>query len=228
MEVKNRNNLLRPTYPLEKKVRPARHDHVCRQRGVALVFSLFVLIAVLLMGASAAQLALQGEKAARGERDRQIALQAAEEALMDAENDIEGRSAKGGRGALFAPDSALAFVDGCGSGAGSANLGLCLRAADGEPPVWQRIDFADESGDIKSVPYGKFTGATMPTGAGFQPFKLPRYIIELVPYHREGEEAGLEPSYCYRVTAVGFGARSSSQVVLQSFYRKHTAHGVAK
>ena len=55
-----------------------------RQRGASLIVSLLMLVAVLVLGISAAQIALQGEKASRNDRDRQIAFQAAEAALMDA------------------------------------------------------------------------------------------------------------------------------------------------
>lgn len=182
-----------------------------RARGAALVMALFMLVMIALMGVSAAQLALQGEKAARGERDRHIAFQSAEEALMDAENDIEGSA--GVRGALFAPDGP-GFAEGCG--AGSTNLGLCLPAAEGAAPVWQRIDLADAA----AVPYGTFTGASMQTGNGFLPFRKPRYIIEQMPDTQAGEDAGPGQGHLYRVTAIGFGTRESSQVVLQSFYRK--------
>lgn len=197
-----------------------RRPHQAGARGAALVVVLFLLVAILLLGASAAQLALQGEKAARGERDWQIAFQAAEEALMDAENDIEGRPGAPGRGAMFAPDSALGFVDGCGAGANNVALGLCLQPATGAP-AWQRIDFNNIDADTtRSVPYGKFTGALMPTGQGFQACRPPRYIIELLSYTREGEHAGPQARYFYRITASGFGARDGSQVVLQSVYRK--------
>jgi type IV pilus assembly protein PilX len=40
-------------------------------------------------------------------------------------------------------------------------------------------------------------------------------------YNREGEGASQEDmTYFYRVTAIGFGTRSTTQVVLQTFYRK--------
>lgn len=192
-----------------------------RQRGAALVVALFTLIAILLAGVSAALLALHGEKTARGERDRHIAFQSAEEALMDAENDIEGGPGAPARAALFAPDSALGFVEGCGAGAASVNLGLCLRATPGDAPVWQSVDFSDDAAaTMRSVPYGTFTGAAMQTGEGFLPFRRPRYIIELMPDTMAGADAGPGRGYFYRVTAIGFGARDSSQVVLQSFYRK--------
>ena len=144
---------------------------------------------------------------------------------MDAENDIEGSAAMPARSAMFAPDSALGFASGCGVGAASANLGLCLAAGEDETPVWQEVDLADaQPATMKSVPYGQFTGASMQTGQGFLPFQRPRYIIEILPYTGAGEDAGQPPSYFYRVTAIGFGARDSSQVVLQTYYRKHGPH----
>ena len=205
-------------------MRPAGRQCGC-ERGAALVVALFMLIAILLLGASAAQLALQGEKAARAERDREIAFQAAEEALMDAESDIEGSPAAPERSAMFEPDGAPGFVDGCGAGAASAGIGLCMRAAEGAAPVWQMVDVADAAaGSTRSVPYGAFTGASMQTGEGFLPFRRPRYIIEALPYTQEGEDAGPAAGPAqrnfFRVTSIGFGARETSQVVLQSYYRK--------
>ena len=186
------------------------------------MFALCILIAVLLVGVSAARMALQAEKSARSERDRHLAFQAAEAALVDAEMDIEGGlDARSQRAAMFAPDSALGFALGCGHGVASANLGLCLRAGGSEAPVWQVIDFADDgAASAHSVPYGNFTGAILKTGQGSLPAKLPRYIIELMPFNYMGEDAGLQLSYFYRVTAIGFGARASTLVVLQTLYRK--------
>jgi type IV pilus assembly protein PilX len=178
----------------------AHFKHVCfrpclrpkTEQGAALVLVLCTLIAVLLTGASAAQMALQGEKAARGERDRHIAFQAAEEALIDAENDIEGRPGAPGRSAAFASDSALGFVSACGAGARNISLGLCLMAEPGEAPAWQSIDFSGpESESMHFVPYGTFTGALMPTGRGFSPLQRPRYIIELLPCAEQGANAAL-------------------------------------
>lgn len=145
---------------------------------------------------------------------------------MDAENDIEGSATFPGRSALFAPDSALGFTEGCGAGAANPYLGLCAHAAEGATPAWIAVDFEDEgTASMRTVPFGKFTGAAMRTGEGLQPFRRPRYVIELVAYTQPGEEVGQQPSYFYRVTAMGFGASEDSQVVLQSFYRKHVAGG---
>jgi len=119
---------------------------------------------------------------------------------------------------MFAPDSALGFADGCGVGNDGANLGLCRHAVAGMAPVWQAIDLSGD--ETHTVGYGQYTGATMQTGQGFLPFKRPRYIIERMACHRAGEDASAPPAYCYRVTAIGFGARPATQVVLQSVYRK--------
>jgi type IV pilus assembly protein PilX len=191
---------------------------------VVLIVALVMLIAVVLLGVSSAQIALQGEKASRNERDRQVAFQAAEAALLDAELDIENSpDALRSRSELFSKDSVLGFPGdgeaGCGSGAANRSLGLCRRAANGALPVWQAIDISDGSSSAQSVPYGTFTGQIFPSGKGSLPARLSRYVIELMVYSQQGENAE-KPSYFYRVTAIGFGARESTQVVLQTFYRK--------
>jgi Tfp pilus assembly protein PilX len=190
--------------------------------GAALLMALFVLVAVLMIGVAAAHTALNAEKSARNERDRHIAFQAAEAALIDAERDIEGGAdPASARAALFASDSALGFAQGCGQGAASANLGLCSFDPALRPPAWQwaELDAAEGAGSAVT-PYGKFTGAMLPTGAGSLPARAPRYIIELMPLVRAGEDAGQRAGNLYRITAIGFGARANTQVVLQSFYRK--------
>jgi type IV pilus assembly protein PilX len=193
-----------------------------RQSGASLIVALIMLTAVLSLGVSAAQMAMLGEKAARNERDRQIALQAAEAALLDAETDIEDSpDEKSSRSKLFAHDRAEGFAAGCASGTGSAYLGLCLRAA-AETPVWLSVDFLDQSSQAHSVPYGRFTGQAFQAGQGVMPARVPRYVIELMPYNLAGEGATAEDlTYFYRITAIGFGTRESTQVVLQTFYRKH-------
>lgn len=188
-----------------------------RVRGAALVTVLFVLIAVLIVAVSAATAALNAEKSARNERDRHIAFQAAEAALADAERDIRALDPASPRAAMFAPGSALGFVDGCGKRAGDPNLGLCTRVEAPGVPAWIDASLAD--GDT-GAPYGTFTGASMPTGAGTLPARPPHYIIELMPFPRAGEDASEPVANFYRITAIGFGSRDATRVVLQSFYRK--------
>lgn len=197
-------------------LRQASDSGILHQQGVALLVALLMLIAVLLMGASAARMAVQGEKAARADRDRYIAIQSAEDALHDAERELSGAGTSAQRQALLA--AGAGFVAGCGREA--PGLGLCAQAGPGEPPVWQTVDISADGPGSPSVPYGHYTGAEMETGRGFLPFRRPRYVIERLPYHPPGADAAGPPQYFYRVTAVGFGARESTEVVLQSGYRK--------
>jgi Tfp pilus assembly protein PilX len=198
------------------RINPSRHA------GAALLTALFVVIAVLIVGVSAAQTALNAEKSARNERDRHIAFQAAEAALIDAEYDIEGGSDPGSaRASLFARGSAIGFAAGCGRGQQSVNLGLCMRAPAALAPAWLAAELSDAAGSAAvSIPYGKFTGAALPAGSGVLPARVPRYIIELMPLASAGEDAGERDGNFYRITAIGFGTRDTTHVVLQSFYRK--------
>ncbi len=196
---------------------PARRPSC--QRGAALIMSLLIVLALLIIGVSAARSALHAERAARAERDRHIALQAAEAALADAERDIEGGSdPASARAALFAPDNAIGFDPGCGKGS-SINRGLC--AHEGAPGIsaWQSTNLAEPDA-ATSVAYGSFTAARMPTGQGALPARLPRYLIELMPFARAGEDAAQRRGNFYRITAIGFGTRDTTRVVLQTFYLK--------
>jgi len=192
-----------------------------RPQGVALLTALFVLLALTIIGMSAAQTALTAEKSARIERDRHLAFQGAEAGLLDAEHDIDGGAdPASARAALFASASALGFVDGCGAGPASANLGLCAYTP--AAPAWQlaALAAAAAAANDATIPYGKFTGAVLPVGAGALPARAPRYVIELMPLARAGEDAGQRAGNLYRITAIGFGVRDTTHVVLQAFYRK--------
>jgi Tfp pilus assembly protein PilX len=184
--------------------------------GAVLLTALFVLVAILAIGVSAAQIALNAEKSARNERDRHIAFQAAEAGLADAERDIEGGAdPMSARAAMF-DGGALGFVDGCGRD--GANLGLCAYLPGAQAAAWQLAELAAPDG--ATTPYGRYTGEALPTGGGALPARAPRYVIELLPLVRAGEDAGQGAHGVYRITAIGFGARPGTQVVLQSFYRK--------
>ena len=199
----------------------------CRraQQGMVLFSVLLILLMVLLLGLASAQIAMQGEKSSRNDRDRQIAFQAAEAALLDAEMDIEhSPDLARSRSHLFSHSSARGFPDeagaACSSGIQNPYLGLCRHAAEGMVPSWHGVDFLDDTASAtSSVPYGQFTGRAFHTANGSLPGKVPRYIVELMLYRKPGERSDV-PSYFYRITAIGFGARETTQVVLQTVYRK--------
>lgn len=185
------------------------HTHR-KERGAALVTALFLMLAVLMMSVSSTRASLAAVKSARHERDRHVAQQSAQAALVDAERDIGGAAGPASpRTAIFAAANASAFIAGC---AGTAeHAGLCRLVPAPGVPAWQATDLAGTS----SVEYGRFTGAAMPTGAGLLPARPPRYIVEFLDY------PGADP--VYRITAIGFGAGETTRVVLQGHYRRATA-----
>jgi type IV pilus assembly protein PilX len=194
-----------------------------RQRGATLIVTMLMLVLVLLLGIAAAQIALQGEKTSRNDRDRQIAFQAAEAALLDAETDIEASPHPGkSRSRLFDRYAVTGFPaddNTCTSGTENIYLGLCRPAPEGVTPIWQTVDFLDASAHAHSVPYGQFTGHVFPTAGGSLPMYAPRYIIELISDKSPGLRAD-RSAYLYRITAVGFGPNERTQVALQTIYRK--------
>lgn len=204
---------------------------IFRQRGIVLVVALIWLLVATLLLLSSVQNALHEQKAARAFRDRAIAFQAAEAGLVDAESDIEASpSAALSRSTMFAANRADGFPTDdqalCQQGDANQTHGLC-RAAQGNALLSLLADEVDEA-DVSStshvaVEYGRFTGRTLQTSGGTLPALLPRYVIELLrDYDAEADsDAGsTTPAYLYRITAIGFGPQPSTQVVLQSFYRK--------
>jgi type IV pilus assembly protein PilX len=200
---------------------------VLKQDGMALVLSLILLLAISMLGLSAAQIAIEEDKASRNDRDRKIALQAAEAALLDAEADIDGStSLSGSRSHIFSKNSALGFPEdgepGCNGGEGNRYLGLCSQTKNSGNPSWLTANLAGDAGTASNaVTYGAFTGSQFQTGHGTLPVKLPRYVIELMLYSAPGENAD-QVSYFYRITAIGFGVREETKVVLQTLYRKES------
>ena len=187
-----------------------------RNKGFSLITTMILLVVVTILGIGAAQIVLQSEKSTRYGRDFQIAFQAAEAALLDAEFDIRGPSSDPLRTAAFVTGSAVGFVDGCGT---ATQSGLCASSAEGQKPVWYQVNFQDVSNE-RTVEFGKFTGRTLPTGtSGIRPEIAPRYIIEVIPDPTPGSNASTKPTL-YRVTAMGFGPRKSTQAVVQMIFRK--------
>lgn len=160
-----------------------------RQRGFSLIVALMMLIVIAILGVSASQMAINEERGARNDRDRQIAFQAAEAALKDAEYEIYGADSpvctlagQVGRGRMrlntstcFNEDNYFGYAAGC---SGGANPGLCtyvpLTAACSATPAGAcpayldsvNVDFykdAAGTGNGHTVPYGLFTGRQFPS-----------------------------------------------------------------
>jgi type IV pilus assembly protein PilX len=185
-----------------------------RQQGVTLIIVLILLLIVTVLGIGGARIAMLAERSTRYDRDFQVAMQAAEAALMDAEFDIRGPNpSTAARLATFAESNTLGFVPGCGDS--GTSRGLCAESSD-VVPVWRSVDFAG----AKATPLGTFTGRAFDAGsAGVSPARRPSYIIEALPDTRPGLEIGGR-GLIYRITAVGFGPREDVQVMLQTSFKK--------
>lgn len=189
-------------------------------RGFSLITTLILLVIVTLLGIGASQMVLLSERSTRFDRDQQIAFQAAEAALIDAEFDIRGPNPSiNQRVAMFTgtPDDKVNFVLGCGTG---TSLGLCSDTLINNKPVWYGVEFTDASAGAKTIKFGEFTGRTLSTGTtGVRPEMLPRYIIEAIDDKTPGSSSST-PKILYRVTAMGFGPRKETQAVVQMIFRK--------
>jgi type IV pilus assembly protein PilX len=182
------------------------------EKGMSLIMVLLVLVVVSMLGVSSAQIGLLGERSARNDRDQQIAWQAAEAALLDAE--IEMSSGK--RKAYFDGKNLVPFLSGCGSTVDSR--GLCvLNINPDDQPAWLTVDYLAEGNSAPTTKLGMFTGRSYAAGSlGIQPAKWPRYVIEPIP---DPSSDVTDPTYLYRVTAMGFGPSEETQAVLQMTYR---------
>ncbi len=185
-----------------------------RQSGVVLVISLIMLLLLTLIGLSGMQSTILEEKMAGNMRDRNMAFQAAEAALQDAEQHIIG-SMSGFTG--FSPD--------CGAATPStADNGLCQNVGGSEfnPPVWENPNVWAVT---RSVEYGSRTNAKKigdTDGNGIVDVTpalsaQPRYIIDAVKPEGGHVCDGANP--CYRVTVRAQGINPNTVVVLQTIYK---------
>lgn len=173
----------------------------------------FTMITILLMMVVLAALALSGmtssvvqEHMAGNARDHNLALQAAESALRDAEADIEANL---GLDSPFKAD---------------CTGGLCVppsmaSSAPTSNPLWKTIDWSTG----KSRAYGSATNAPALPGLASQP----RYIIEQLPVlppttglSANLGSAGEVPPQAFRITARATGQRATTVVILQATYIK--------
>ena len=187
-------------------------------RGYALVMVLVILAIVSVLGVAGLQISLQSARGARNDGDFQLAWQAAEAAILDAEVEIRGTGESSRRAVFSTPPDLDAFVDGCGSS--GKNLGLCKESVSGRP-AWLLVDFSKEGADARTVRVGQFTGRKQSSILDLRGMKSARYVVELLkdPDDPNGSTCIDDCLYLYRVTAMGFGSRPDVQAVLQMVYR---------
>ena len=205
--------------------RLSSRNMVDAQKGFSLIIVMIVLTVVSLLGVAGIQISSLAEKSARNDRDLQIAVQAAEAALLDAEYDLIGPPASLRRTTF---DDPTQFIEGCGTSGNSR--GLCLlrdSTVVGTKPAWLTVDFTITGSSAPTTEFGQFTGRHFTSGtAGIQPSKPPRYVIEPMNTNtgalqaRSRGEKVVSENKIFRVTAMGYGPRDDIQAVLQAVIRR--------
>lgn len=198
-----------------------RRSPSTHERGSSLVVTLLMIVVVASLAITGARFALSGESSSRNDRDRNLALLAAETALADGVKDV--MSTKGvNRGDDFCGTATFPGTDeGCT--ASGADRGKCGRSSAGKAPSWLTVNWS-----TAGVPVGTFTGGTFyptqSTEKSWLPVNVPRYVIEPTPdWGQEtidGFKAKDGTGFMFIVTAVGYATRTDIKVVLQQIVRK--------
>jgi type IV pilus assembly protein PilX len=183
------------------------------QTGMSLFPALMFLLVLAVLGVSAMNSSLMQEKMVSNTKDQNLAFQAAEAALRDAEADVARNTA------VWTPTS---FTFSCAAG-------LCTP-----PSTWPTPSSSDISKVIDwtnsglTRTYGSQTAAPPLPDVAAQP----EYVIERIPPPpglpvAPGSSIGmgcgascasLGGGFSYRVTVLATGARPETRVVLQSTY----------
>ncbi|MFA5242199.1 MAG: pilus assembly protein [Sulfuricella sp.] len=179
------------------------------QSGAALVTGLIFLVILTLLGVTAMQTSTMEERMSGNARDRNIALQAAEAALRDAERDILCREIDG---TIASTQRTFGCISGKTGADATCTDGLCcIINAPGiacvERPAGHPVYTDFSLSAAPSVAYGTYSAAPALPSVSQQP----RYLIE--PYRKQ------EVNY-YRITARGYGANANTQVTLQEVYKE--------
>ena len=202
-------------------------------RGLALPVVLLLLVLILVAAAVGIRRATLTEGLARNQIDVEVARQAAEAALRDAERDLrlpDGNpvgAAPCSRGDERAIDAQGArgepyFADTCPRGQCGYPLAYYATsnyvAGTNPQPWWPTANggrWLDTAPNLPTacttftggVPLGTFTDTPRAIGVARQP----EYLIEHMGYN--------EDKYLFRITARGFGADVATEVVLQTYFR---------
>lgn len=171
------------------KNHPLRKD----QSGVVLFVSLMLLVILSMIGVTVARMQTVEERMARNENNRQLATQAAEAGLRDAEYML-----------LNAPTVGTFSTDTGGYYVVSQTLGSMIPA----------LDFSNAANVLA---YNGPPMTLVPAG----PAQAPKIAIELVGFGAipgDGLTPGQEPA-TYRITVQGYDADGTPSVMLQEVYR---------
>jgi type IV pilus assembly protein PilX len=176
------------------------------QRGISLVIVLIFLTVLSLLGITMIQGSTLGARIARNEADRNLAFQAAEAALRDAENDIRYKLYDGSDCPVGGVICRTEKINGTDFDTPCLK-GLCAPYIPGQigsvltEPIWTTASNWSPTGP--SVEYGTYTNAPdIPTVAS-----QPRYLIERFKIFE---------SEVVRITAIGYGLNRSTRTMVQT------------
>lgn len=172
-----------------------------QQQGVVLFMSLVMLLMLTVLGISSVQTTSLQLRMARNATDSNLAFQASESALRDAERFIETLND-------------MNDFD----GANANNNGFYYEANPGDTPHFRALDWSGANGF-------KVAETTL-TGIAEQP----KYIVEHVKtvisdadalnLDNIGQDTGSGRTQIFRVTARGTGGTDTAQVMIQGTYGK--------
>lgn len=177
-----------------------------KQRGMALIVSLVLLLALTIIGLTAARSASVEERMTANDRDRQLAFQSAESALLATEGGLLQNLWTN-----FLPP-----------GSSGMTPGLYQLDPSNPPviPLWQSMDWTDSSNYIG---YSSIAGQSL-TGVAQQPEVI---IEQLPPTATPGQglssqqyASGQPGVKVYRVTALGLGGDTDAQAMLQTTFHQ--------
>lgn len=180
--------------------------NLSKKTGFTLVTAMTFLFALLLLALASSRSGMMQERMVGNSKDVNLAFQAAEAALRDAEMDVMNN---------LTPNTLFTTV---------CDNGLCLPATMQTPasttPIWDSIDW-ENSNNIRS--YGQYTGSSNLPDV----YAQPKYIIEKLSSigASTGESIGMgvQPvitGQAYRITVLAIGARNETRVTLQSIFSK--------
>ena len=199
-------------------------------QGSTLIISLLFLMVTTLIATGVWRLAMQQESMTGSERDYQIAFEAAEAALRDAELDYFNVCAAGT--VCAARTNPIVGLQSVGSQSGGdvppdgtcSTAGLCLgkfqmhagtKLYEGKPDMTIVEGTATPTLGTR-VTYGQFTrDPNDPSQKIANVAQQPNYVIEAICLGGASNASGCNP--IFRVTAIGYGRRADTRVVLQSF-----------
>ncbi|MFT7220733.1 MAG: type IV pilus assembly protein PilX [Candidatus Azotimanducaceae bacterium] len=172
-----------------------------KQGGVVLFMSLVMLLLLTVLGVSSIQTTTLQQRMARNANDSNLAFQAAESALRDAEDFLETLNA-------------LNDFD----GANATNNGFYYDEEPGTTPNWRSLDW--------TVADGAKAAETEITGVATRP----QYIVEHVKtvisdadalnLDNIGQDTGSGRTQIFRITARGTGGTDTAKSMIQVTYGK--------